>query len=72
MEDKFLSVSDLAARYKLSAYTVRNVVVKVEGFPAPVRVGGVRRWRLSDVLDYEENSIVKARKVGRPRSGWVN
>lgn len=60
-----LTASDIAARWQVSVYRVRNFLTKQPGFPAPVMIGKRRRWRTEDVLAYEDGT--RERKPGRPR-----
>jgi predicted DNA-binding transcriptional regulator AlpA len=54
MSQKFLTDSDLAARYSISRATVWRWA-NAGRLPAPVRLGeATTRWCLDDVLKYEQ------------------
>jgi hypothetical protein len=50
----YLTIDDLAARYKVGAGTVREWRLKGTG-PTVTKVGGFVRFRLDDVLRWEES-----------------
>lgn len=52
--EKYLRDSDLAERYSVHRNSVWRWVSEGR-FPAPVKVGGSTRWRLSEVLAAELN-----------------
>lgn len=52
----YLSARDLAARYSVHPKTP-SAWIKTRGFPKPVWLAGSKRWRLSDVLEWEEKEI---------------
>ena len=54
----FLSVDQVAHRYNVSVDSIWRW--KRNGkFPKPVRIGGCTRWKLSDILEFD-NSLVAA------------
>lgn len=66
MEDKILITSDVMARYKISRSTLyfwstpsRMPSYFACPFPNPKINGSPKRWRLSDLLAWEENVGIK-------------
>lgn len=52
----YLSARDLGARYNVHPKTPATWIKK-RGFPKAVWLAGSKRWRLSDVLEWEEKEI---------------
>ena len=50
----FLSTAQVATRYGVSKLTTRRLFVSGK-IPMPIRVGRQLRWRLSDLLKFEES-----------------
>ena len=58
-DEIFLTEKDLASRHQLSVKTLRNA--RVTGtYIRFVRLGRTVRYRLSDVIAYEEANLVRA------------
>ncbi len=51
--DRLLSVGDLAARYNVPEATVHQWLYKGTA-PRSLKIGRYRRWRLADVLQWED------------------
>lgn len=51
-----LSINDLADRWQVSANTIRNRRVMGDG-PKAMKLGGAIRYRLEDVIAYEEAQL---------------
>lgn len=55
----YISVKQLAARFNVSVPTIYRWI-KVNDFPAPVRIGPkCSRWREESVLDWERSRAVE-------------
>jgi len=53
----FLSDKDLAARYSIHRVTPWRWV-QAGNFPAPIKINGSTRWRLSDIEQWEAAQAV--------------
>lgn len=54
VEERFLSVQDVARRYAISAQTVWRHTKNNSAFPKPIKIlNGSTRWRITDILAYE-------------------
>lgn len=54
--DKLWTLTDLASRYGLEVKTVRDTVVKRDGFPQPIMPTGSTRgrcWKPDEVMRWE-------------------
>ncbi|MCP4316591.1 MAG: AlpA family phage regulatory protein [Hyphomicrobiales bacterium] len=52
----YLSVHDLCERYHVSKATIWRWVKDRPGFPKPIKLSpGTTRWRLSELVEFEEN-----------------
>ena len=49
----YLSIKSVAARYEVTVDCIRKWVA-ADKFPAPMRINGAARWRLSDIEDWEK------------------
>ena len=57
VREQYLSVRNVALRYDCSVPTIWRWVGQRTGFPSPVRLSpGCTRWRLSDLLGFEQQS----------------
>ena len=54
-QDKYLSDKDLAERYSVHRATPWRWV-KSGDMPKPVKLGGATRWRLSDLVAWENTA----------------
>lgn len=59
----YLSARDLGARYNVHPRTPSQYWIKTRGFPEAVWLAGCKRWRLSDVIAWEEREIASNREV---------
>lgn len=53
----FLSDNSLAARYEVHRATIWRWV-SIGKFPAPVKIGGSTRWKLTDIEAWEARQAV--------------
>ena len=59
METEFVTIQELALRYRVSTYSVARWW-RDGRFPTPVRVGGrLMRWRMQDVVAWEQTNQEK-------------
>jgi hypothetical protein len=58
-DEQFLTETQLAARHQRSVKTLRNARV-YGGYIPFVKIGRSVRYRLSDVLAYEESNVVRS------------
>lgn len=54
-ERRYLSIAELCRRYSVSRTTVWRWVGN-KTLPAPHHLGGARRWRLDELVEYEERA----------------
>lgn len=52
MSPTFLTIADLAKRYRITAKTLYSLN-RAGKLPSPLRLGGSLRWRLSDIEIFE-------------------
>lgn len=54
VEERYLSVQEVARRYSISIQTVWRHTKENPDFPKPIKIlSGSTRWRLSDIVAYE-------------------
>jgi predicted DNA-binding transcriptional regulator AlpA len=62
LREQFLSDHDVAARYSVKKQTIWRRKNEVADFPNPIKIRGTTRWRLSDVVAYEQTIAFSAKK----------
>lgn len=55
----YLTLTDVANRYKIGKSTVYALIRKGE-MPMAHKIGGANRWKLSELEEFEERKIVGA------------
>lgn len=58
-DDRMMTVKELTARWDMTDRTLRNMRKNKQG-PMPTLIGGALRYRLSDVVAYEDSGQVRA------------
>ena len=66
--DQHLTTRDLARRWKVSVKKLENDRWRGGGLPF-IRIGGAVRYRLSDVLAFEESSLVRSTSAPKSAGG---
>ena len=63
---QLINTETIAEMLSMNKRHVADRVVNYDGFPDPYIVGGARRWELTAVMKYIENT--RQKRVGRPRA----
>jgi len=61
MENRLLTLDDVCQRYRVSRHTVYQWTAG--NFIPHLKIGGQLRFRLSDLLKWEEDNLVGAQKA---------
>jgi hypothetical protein len=62
---KFIGMRGVQERYETSHMTIERKLNDDPDFPKPLYFGHVRKWRISDLEEYERKLVTRAPAQGR-------